>query len=318
METRANPVIVGLFTIVAIVAAFGFIYWLGRYSEQGSQTEYRVVFVDDVSGLNNGSPVLFNGIKVGQVSSMTLAPYDPTQIVVHINVADDTPVKVDTKALLQTQGITGGAVLMLKPGKATSVALKDAWGDPNSAPLIFAEPSGLQNLLDAAQQLVTRVDGVAARLDTLIATNETAVTRIVGNVETLTGSLAGKSDKIGQFIDDASAVARELRSASERIDSLVSRIDGMVGTTDDGFIANLNETAKSFKEMSDNLNKKIESIGADVQRFSGSGLRDIQSFVAEGQRTLRSMDRILSEFERSPSRFLMQGGDNVREYNGRR
>ncbi|MGE0232768.1 MAG: MlaD family protein [Flavobacteriaceae bacterium] len=318
METRASPIIVGLFTIVAIVAAFAFIYWLGRYGEQGAQTDYRVVFVDDVSGLNTGSPVLFNGIKVGQVSSMTLAPYDPTQIIVRISVANDTPVKVDTKALLQTQGITGGAVLMLKPGKATSTPLTEAWGDPDTAPLIFAERSGLQNLLDAAQQLVARVDGVVVRLDSIIATNETAVTRIVDNVETLTGSLAGKSDKIGQFIDDAAAVAHDLRSASERIDSLVARIDGMIGTTDDGFIANLNETAKSFREMSDNLNRKIESIGADVQRFSGSGLRDIQAFVAEGQRTLRSMDRVLSEFERNPSRFLMQGGDNVREYNGRR
>jgi len=318
METRANPVIVGLFTIVAIVAAFGFIYWLGRYGEQGSMTEYRVIFVDDVSGLGTGSAVLYNGIKVGQVKAMTLAPYDPTQVVFHIEVGHNTPVNVDTQALLQTQGITGGAVVRLRPGRADSVPLKEAWGDPDTPPLIFAERSGLQNLLDGAQQLVNRIDAVTVRLDGLIANNETAVTRIVGNVETLTGALAAKSGQIGTFIDDASAVASDLRSASERIEALVARIDGMVGTEDEGFIANLNDTARSFREMSQNLNKRIESIGADVERFSGGGLRDIQAFVDEGRRTLQNMSRVLSEFERSPGRFLMQGGGNVREYGGRR
>ena len=73
METRARYALIGLFMLAVIAASFGFVYWL---EEQGrlfaSATTYLVQFQSSVSGLLVGSAVLFNGIRVGEVTQLGL------------------------------------------------------------------------------------------------------------------------------------------------------------------------------------------------------------------------------------------------------
>ena len=65
METRANYVIVGIFTLVAILAAFAFVYWTAAIGDRGETAVLRVRIPGSASGLGRGSLVLFNGVKVG-------------------------------------------------------------------------------------------------------------------------------------------------------------------------------------------------------------------------------------------------------------
>ena len=180
--------------------------------------------------------------------------------------------------------------------------------------------------MDEASSAATRLNALAEQLRVAgedvgkfaKALDSDQMTRTLTNVETFTTSLSEKSEKVEQFIDDAAAIAKQLRGTSERIDTLVARVDTMVGKDGDGFIQNLSETAKSFRTLADNLNARLDVISADIQRFSGRGLRDVEAFVSEGRRALSSIERVLTEFERNPSRFILQGGSNVREYNARR
>ena len=58
METRAPFVIVGAFVLAAIVAVFGFVYWLNNVGGIGKRETYRVVFNGPVPGLLVGAAVL--------------------------------------------------------------------------------------------------------------------------------------------------------------------------------------------------------------------------------------------------------------------
>ena len=40
METRANYVLIGVFTLAVIVGAFGFVWWFERASDSGSRVSY--------------------------------------------------------------------------------------------------------------------------------------------------------------------------------------------------------------------------------------------------------------------------------------
>ena len=73
METRANYIVTGAFTLAVIVGVFGFIFWFQNTAGGGERSSYRVEFVGSVSGLRTGSAVLFNGIRVGRVSGLGLA-----------------------------------------------------------------------------------------------------------------------------------------------------------------------------------------------------------------------------------------------------
>src|SRR6266540_4975228 len=97
METRANYVVIGLFTLAVIAGAFGFVYWFSRTGDGGERAAYRVVFDGAVSGLRTGGSVLFNGIKVGEVTDLRLNPQDPRQVVATIAVESSVPVRSDTR-----------------------------------------------------------------------------------------------------------------------------------------------------------------------------------------------------------------------------
>src|SRR5687768_15795791 len=107
METRANYVLIGLFTLAVIVGAFGFVYWFSNNAGSAVRTTYRVVFQGPIGGLRTGAAVVFNGIRVGEVTSLGLDPKDPKQAVATISVDAGTPVRTDSQVGLDFQGLTG-------------------------------------------------------------------------------------------------------------------------------------------------------------------------------------------------------------------
>src|ERR1700682_6543661 len=98
METRAPFVIVGAFVLAAIVAVFGFVYWLQNTGGLGPRAAYYVQFEGSVPGLLVGAAVLFNGIRVGEVSELGLTPGKPRGVNATISVASMTPARVDTQS----------------------------------------------------------------------------------------------------------------------------------------------------------------------------------------------------------------------------
>ena len=120
METRAPFVVVGAFVLAAIAAAFGFVYWLHNSGGLGPRATYHGQFDGAVPGLLVGAAVLFNGIRVGEVTGLGLAPDNPRGVNATISVASVTPVRADTKVGLEFQGLTGVPVIALEGGKETA------------------------------------------------------------------------------------------------------------------------------------------------------------------------------------------------------
>src|SRR5262249_52554447 len=86
MGTRANSVVVGLFTLAVILGGFGFVYWFNTIGGAGDRVPYRIVFEGPVSGLRTGASVLFNGIRVGEVTDLRLDPAAPREVIASIAI----------------------------------------------------------------------------------------------------------------------------------------------------------------------------------------------------------------------------------------
>src|SRR6266699_5634024 len=116
METRAPFVVVGAFVLAAIAAAFGFVYWLHNTGGLGPRASYHVQFDGSVPGLLVGAAVLFNGIRVGEVTDLGLAADNPRRVNATISVAATTPVRSDTRVGLEFQGLAGVPVIAVEGG----------------------------------------------------------------------------------------------------------------------------------------------------------------------------------------------------------
>src|SRR5271169_1114963 len=152
METRAPFAVVGAFVMAAIVAVFGFVYWLHNSGGLGPRITYHVQFDGSVPGLLVGAGVLFNGIRVGEVTELGLAADSPRQVNATISVASTTPVRADTKVGLEFQGLTGVPVIALEGGKQLV--------NSGEVPTLIAEPGAGQSVTQAARDALRKVDSV--------------------------------------------------------------------------------------------------------------------------------------------------------------
>jgi phospholipid/cholesterol/gamma-HCH transport system substrate-binding protein len=185
METRAPLALIGLFVLAAIGAVFGFVYWLNTSGGLGKRTLYTVRFESTVSGLLTGAAVLFNGIRVGEVTALRLEPADARQVVATIAVAAGTPVRADTRVGLDFQGLTGVPVVTLEGGTGASPEPTPG-GTP---PLLVADPAAGQSMTLAARNMLRS-------LDRILGENADPLRSTIGHINTFAAALARNSDRV--------------------------------------------------------------------------------------------------------------------------
>ncbi|MGB3814272.1 MAG: MlaD family protein [Shinella sp.] len=170
------------------------------------------------------------------------------------------------------------------------------------------------------------------KIDTLMAAVDTQkVGSAIDNISVATAdarkaiaSVTGVADRIGarkedidQIITDVQQMSNKLNAASTRVDGVLAKLDGFLGEGDsESLFAEAKATLQSIKQAADTLNGRIGPIADGLQRFSGSGLRDVESLVLDTRRTIQNLDSAISGFERNPQRLLF-GGDTVKQYDGR-
>src|SRR6187200_794987 len=181
METRAPFVVVGVFVLAAILAVFGFVYWLHNSGGTGPRATYQVQFDGSVPGLLVGAGVLFNGIRVGEVTDLGLAPDNPRRVNAAISVASTTPVRSDTKVGLEFQGLTGVPVIALEGG---TQSLNSA-----DVPTLIAEAGAGQSMTQAARDALRRVDSV-------LSENSGALKDTIANFKVFSEGLARNTGKL--------------------------------------------------------------------------------------------------------------------------
>src|SRR5215510_5457594 len=277
METRANYVVIGLFTLAVIAGGFGFVYWFSRTGDGGERAVYRVVFDGAVSGLRTGGWVLFNGIKVGEVSDLKLNPANPRQVIATIYVDRLVPMRTDTKVGLEFQGLTGIASIAVRGGAPDAPALAPVGGKP---PTLFAEKAATQDVTASVRDVAASTGALVRRVDDMLLENRDALKTTLGNLETFSATLARNS---------------------ERLDRIMAGLETMTGEQVKG---ELLDTARSMRALSDNLDKRTADIAVGLTRFSNNGLREYEALAVDARRTLADLGRAIRNFDRNPQRVL--------------
>ncbi|MDC4206340.1 MAG: MlaD family protein [Candidatus Manganitrophus sp.] len=116
MEAKVNYARVGLFVVLLGAALVVLLIWLGRRESRQVYDHYDVYVRESVTGLNIGASVKYLGVDIGYLKEMVIDPENPEQLRLTLSVSEETPVKEDTVAFLEFQGLTGVAVVNLAGG----------------------------------------------------------------------------------------------------------------------------------------------------------------------------------------------------------
>jgi phospholipid/cholesterol/gamma-HCH transport system substrate-binding protein len=270
METRANFVLIGTFTLAVIAAAFGFVMWFQSLHTTKARTPLRIVFEGPASGLRNGGSVNFNGIRVGEVVSVKLD--NPRRVVALAMIENNAPIRKDTLVGLEFQGLTGVAAISLKGGEeaAPGVPL-----DEDGIPVLRADPNALQDVTEA-------IRGTLQNINRVVADNQEAVKNSLHNLETFTASLARNSEKIDN-------VMLKVDGVMSKADSLMLGLDALAGGKEGG---ELFLTVKSIRELAEDFDKRSGAL------------------MTDGRRTLGDISRAVNNLDRNPTRLLFGAGNS--------
>ncbi|MBD8555829.1 MCE family protein [Rhizobium sp. CFBP 8762] len=172
--------------------------------------------------------------------------------------------------------------------------------------------------LDRIDQLVAAVDSqkVGMTVDDINKASADA-RKAIADISSVTEKFRTRQNDIDQTITDVTQMANKLNAASSRVDGILVKLDGFLGDADAPSLSeNAQATLASFRKVADNINAQIGPIADNINRFSGTGLRDIQTLVNETRRTVQNIDSTISGLDRNPQRLIF-GGDTVKQYDGR-
>lgn len=289
METRANYVIVGIFTLAAILAAFGFVYWTAAIGDRGETTLLRVRIPGSASGLARGSFVLFNGVKVGDVRRVYIDVDNPTVAIADTEVDRLTPITKSTQADIGLAGLTGQANIELKGADPRETKLLDDAEAQNKIAEITANPSAVTNLLQTAQNIFTRADKVLSQLEGFTSDVRGPLTKTVENAQKFSDALAKNADGIDKFLTSVSALSEELQGVSGKLDGTLKAAEGLLNSVDKDrvkeIVANIDTFTKNLKQSGDQFDGVIKGVNTAVA--------SINDFAQKTQGTLAKVDGVL-------------------------
>lgn len=267
METRANFVLIGAFTLAGLIGAFAFLLWLAKFSTDQQYAYYDVLF-DSVAGLGTAGDVRYNGLKVGQVVGLKLDPDDPTKVRVRLEVGQDTPVTTETVATLESQGVTGVSYVSLSNENPGGTPL------PENG-VIKSKRSPLQSIFESAPELLNKAVDLLDKLNNVVSTQNTeSVTELLTNlssasekVDSVMGEFQGLSTDISAAAKEIANFTADLKSLSataettlntatttlETANTAIQKAEGAIGTVED----TMNSAREAFNTADELMKKDV-------------------------------------------------------------
>ena len=305
METKANYVLIGAFTIIVSLFLLLFALWAAKYSSEKSWQEYLVIFNEPVTGLIEGSSVQYNGISVGTVEHLSLAPDDPRRVRALLRLQANAPVKTDTRAKMSMTGITGSPIIQLTGGSPESPMLVDV--DRREVPLIETEPSALQNIADTANRLVARMDELLSK------ENVERVASTLENIESLTGSIADQREDLRALIVNAREASEQLEATLTTTNQVVQDVDRELVQKLPDLVAKLDSTLTELDSAAAGANGIVTENRAAISSFANDGLAQLGPTLGELRALVRDLRRISDRLDNNPTGYLL-GRDAPKEF----
>jgi len=289
METKANYLLIGLFTITGLLCSMAFLLWLAKV-QVDQQYSYYFVHFDNVTGLSNAGDVRYNGLPVGRVVDLQLDPDDPAKVRARIELDVQTPIKTDTVATLQSQGVTGVSFVALTGGSAEAPILAENG-------VIEAQPSPLQSVLEGAPVLLQRAVDLLEDINEVVSDdNRAAVSLILENLSSASGRLDKTLEDFETVSSDLSTSAKAIAGFTTRLETLADTADVTLGTATE----TLNEGRAMIARSSTTLDTANETLLAMDNAFTSATSLidgDLAALITQGTATAQKVEEALNTLE---------------------
>ena len=291
-----NYPLVGAFVLVlAALLVLGLLWLAAGGAFQTRYDLYQATEEESVAGLNLNAPVKYNGVDVGKVRQINLDPLNPALVHLLFAIERGTPIRVDTVAVLKTQGLTGIAYVELSGGAKDAALLRLV--PPNRYPVIQTKPSLSARLENVLTSVLAKLDSTSSSINAILSTeNRKAFSSALADMATVAHTVALRKDAIDSGLSAASRTFQQTAGASAQLAPVIER----VGRGADAVEKMGNEVATTSASAA----KTVDLVGADLQRLSQDTLPELKRLLGELGALSVSLRRLSEQTERDPRGLL--------------
>jgi len=305
METRANFVLIGAFTLLIGLGLLGFGLWAAKFSSDRNWQQYQVVFTEAVTGLSVGSPVQYNGIAVGSITALDLDPTDPRKVIAQLRLNATTPVKTDTQAKLAISSLTGPPIIQLTGGSPQAARLVDS--SNQAVPQIATAPSALQNISDTANRIVERMDEI------LSDANVASITATLQHLESISGGMASRDQGTQALLLSARDAARKLETTLDTTNAAIGRLDQNLVQQLPPILDKLETTLTKLDSAAGSAEGILGENRAAINSFANEGLGQLGPTLTELRGLIGDLRQVTERVENNPAGYLL-GRESPKEF----
>ena len=296
MERNANYTLVGFASLILMIGAVAFVIWLGRVQFARDYDLYDIVFVGPVRGLTQGGEVHFNGIKVGEVTEVALDAKDPTRVIARSRINSKVPIRTDSYATLEPQGITGVNYIQITAGSNQMPLLKDAT-PKDQVPVLRSQSSALSDLLEGGGTVLARTVEALDRINRILSDKNIATfSASQSDINVVTAELRDRKEVIA----DAQAALQSIDRAASDMSKTAQSVQGLVDGDGKRAMANISQAADEIKVAAGDARATIGALRGPTTDFATNGLPQLQQTITEMQGTAESLQRLIDEIETNP------------------
>jgi phospholipid/cholesterol/gamma-HCH transport system substrate-binding protein len=300
MEKNANYALVGLSSLILFAGLIIFIVWLARFQVNRDYDLYDIVFQGPIRGLSQGGEVHFNGIKVGEVTEIKLDPANPSRVRALARVAADVPIKTDSFATLEPQGITGVNYVQISAGTPSAPLLKDTVPD-NRIPVLRSQRSTISDLLEGGGTVLTRTIEALDRVNRVLSDqNIKTFSATLSDAQAITAELRERR----AIVADAQKALQSIDAATREIQQLAASSRGLVEEDGRRTMGNLAAAAEEAGAAARDARSMIARLEGPTTDFASNGLPALTSAMIELQQTAESLQRLVNEIQSSPQSVI--------------
>lgn len=271
-------------------------FWFARFSLTRQYDVYDVDFRGPVRGLSQGGQVYFNGIRVGDVTKLSLDKSDPNRVVARIHTAVNAPVRADSTATLEPLGITGVNYIQVSAGTVTKPLLKDMT-PANQVPVIHTEKGALDSLLQGGGDVLTRAVQALDQVKKLLSDrNISQISGTLADVHQLTSTLKNQQ----QMLTDLDKTIRSVNETSDKIGRLSDSFGALANSDVKKTLANLDDAAGEIRSTATDIRTTVAKLQGPTSDFASSGLPRITQAIVSLQQAAESLNRVVQEIEANP------------------
>ena len=299
MEPKVNFVVVGLFVVLLGVVLVGVVLWLGKGYDRAVYDRYYAYMEESVAGLRTDAAVKYRGVEVGRVKEIALNPDNPEQVRLTFEIIRGTPIKEDTVAILDLQGLTGLAIVDLRGGSRDSPPLESKPGEVY--PVIQTGPSLLVRFDRAATRLLTNMNRVTENVDALLEeSNRATLGQILTDIAAVTHSLARQDKQFDKGITNAAQTLENLLKMTKKMNEQVPAL-----------MERMNRGAKALEGMSQEVTRTSTALGTviketkpNIEQFSRQTLTETSFLIAELRELTATLQRVARQLEQEPNSLV--------------